>query len=79
MPSRGKKKIPNSCGIEETGVSARLLKKYELAQFLGKGRRSVELMMLNRQIPFIKIGRHVRFRLSDVEAALEKFVVKEVA
>ena len=78
MPSKGKV-VPNSFRIEKIGVSERLLKKDELAQFLGKGRRSVELMMIHRQIPFIKIGRHVRFRLSDVEKALEKFTVKEVA
>jgi excisionase family DNA binding protein len=76
MPSKGKA-VPNSSRIEKIGVNERLLKKDELAQFLGKGRRSVELMMIHREIPFIKIGRHVRFRLGDVEKALEKFTVKE--
>jgi excisionase family DNA binding protein len=79
MPSKGKA-VPNSSAlkIEEFGAYVRLLKKDELAKIIGKSRRSVELLMLQRQIPFIKLGRNVRFRLSDVEKALERFVVKEV-
>ena len=78
MPSR-KKVVPNS-STSKTGdfnPYISLLTKDELGQIIRKSRRSVELMMLNRQIPFVKLGRSVRFRLGDVEKALEKFTVKE--
>jgi excisionase family DNA binding protein len=79
MPSRGKV-VPNSFALKTDDFNpyVRLLKKDELAQIIGKSRRSVELMMLQRQIPYLKLGRHVRFRLGDVEKALENFAVKEV-
>jgi excisionase family DNA binding protein len=64
---------------EEFDVYTRLLNKDEVARVIGKSRRSVELLMLERVIPYVKVGRSVRFRLRDVEKALEKFVVKEVA
>jgi excisionase family DNA binding protein len=77
MPSR-KKAVLNSC-TSKTGdfnPYISLLTKDELGQIIRKSRRSVELMMLNRQIPFVKLGRSVRFRLGDVEKALKKFTVE---
>jgi len=54
----------------------RLLTKEELAPFIGKAPRSIDRMVRLRVIPYLKIGRHVRFRLRDVEQALDRFVVK---
>jgi excisionase family DNA binding protein len=65
--------------IEEFDPYVRLLTKDELARIIGKKRRSVEVLMAERKIPYLKIGHNVRFRLRDVEKALEKFVVKEVS
>lgn len=38
-----------------------------LAERLGVGERFVRRLVEGRRIPFFKIGRHVRFRLDDVE------------
>jgi excisionase family DNA binding protein len=57
----------------------RYLEKDEIAQIIGKSRRSIEYMMRRRQIPFIRIGRNVRFKLAAVERALEKLTVREVS
>jgi excisionase family DNA binding protein len=57
----------------------RLLTKPEIGQIIGKSMRSVDNMMRRRQIPFIRIGRNVRFKLAAVEKALEKLTVKEVS
>jgi len=50
----------------------RLLKKPEIAQILGKSTRAIEDMMRQGQLPFLRLGRHVRFKLAAVERALEK-------
>jgi excisionase family DNA binding protein len=57
----------------------RLLTKEELAPFIGKAPRSIDRMVRLREIPYLKIGRHVRFRLRDVEQALDRFIVKAAA
>ncbi len=65
----------------ESGIDnpyVRLLKKPELAVIIGKSPRSIEGLMRERVIPFIRIGRHVRFKLSAVERALEKLTVEAV-
>jgi excisionase family DNA binding protein len=48
----------------------------ELASFLGVSLRTVRTMQQRRLIPFVKIGRSVRFRLSQVEKALEKLTIQ---
>ena len=39
-----------------------------LAERLGVGERFVRRLVNERRIPFLKIGRHVRFDAGDVEA-----------
>ena len=39
-----------------------------LAERLGVGERFVRRLVNERRIPFLKIGRHVRFDVADVEA-----------
>ena len=57
---------------------ARPITKTELAQFLGVSLRTVDAYVSSRRIPYIKLGRLVRFRLPDVERALKRFTVEEV-
>jgi excisionase family DNA binding protein len=57
----------------------RLLNKGELAWCLNASVRQVEYMIVKRSIPAIRIGNRWRFRLKDVEKALERFTVREVA
>jgi excisionase family DNA binding protein len=57
----------------------RPITKDELAEFLKVSPRTVDGYVSGRRIPYIKLGRLVRFRLSDVERALQRFTVEEVA
>ena len=52
--------------------------KAELAEFLDVSLRTVDSYISSRRIPYIKIGRLVRFRLPDVERALKRYTVEEV-
>ncbi len=48
----------------------------ELAAHLGLSLRTVDNLVTSGRIPYLKLGRAVRFDLSEVEAALrEKFTV----
>jgi excisionase family DNA binding protein len=56
-----------------------LLTKDDLAKFLRLRRRGVEELLRRRVIPAYRISRRcLRFRLSDVIAALARFEIKEV-
>ena len=55
------------------------LSKGELGKILDKSERSIDRLRRKRIIPFVKIGGEVRFRLEDVERALERYTVKEIA
>jgi excisionase family DNA binding protein len=45
-----------------------LLSPQEVADRLGTSLRFVRRLVLERRIPFIKVGRHVRIAASDLEA-----------
>jgi excisionase family DNA binding protein len=49
-------------------TSERLLNIAGLADRLGVGERFVRRLVNERRIPFLKVGRHVRFDVVDVEA-----------
>lgn len=57
----------------------RPMTKAELAEFLRVSDRTVDNYVIGRVIPYIKLGRAVRFRLADVEKALSRYTVKEVS
>jgi excisionase family DNA binding protein len=46
----------------------RLLTPQEAAEHLGTSLRFVRRLVLERRIPFIKLGRHVRIAASDLDA-----------
>ena len=52
-----------------------LLRKRELAPQLGISKRTLDVWMAQGRVPFLKIGRSVRFRLSDVLEKLNAFRV----
>lgn len=62
--------------VLDTGVD--LLRKDELAARLKLSERWVDYAIAGRKIPYIKLGRLVRFRLVDVERALKRYTVEEV-
>jgi excisionase family DNA binding protein len=57
----------------------RPITKDELAAFLRVSDRTVDNYVIRRVIPYLKIGRAVRFRLADVEKALSRYTIKEVS
>ncbi len=62
----------------KTDLYSRLLTTPELGDAISLSERSIQYLQKRRAIPYIKIGRSVRFRLRDVEKALERFTVREV-
>jgi excisionase family DNA binding protein len=57
----------------------RLLSPQEVADRLGTSLRFVRRLVLERRIPFIKVGRHVRIAASDLDAFIEAGRVEVVA
>ncbi|MCP3756023.1 helix-turn-helix domain-containing protein [Streptomyces sp. TBY4] len=47
-----------------------LLSITEAADYLGTGERMVRRLRAQRAVPVVKVGKHVRFRVSDLEAYL---------
>jgi len=61
---------------ELTGINNRLINKKELAQRLGVCERSVDNWRKSHKLPFIKLGRCIRFRWPDVDARLSEMAVE---
>jgi excisionase family DNA binding protein len=57
------------------GASDGLLNKRGLAVKLGISKRTVDAWMQQRRLPFIKVGKTVRFRWPDVLEKLSQFRV----
>jgi len=49
-----------------------LLNVEEAAQFLKMSKGAVYVAVARRQLPVLRLGRRLRFRLSDLERHLEK-------
>jgi excisionase family DNA binding protein len=58
---------------------SRLLTTTELSKVLRSSWRAVCYLREKKLIPVVKLGRSVRFRLSEVERALQRLTIKEVA
>jgi len=56
----------------------RLLNIKEAATFLGTTHKTLYTKIWRREIPFIKIGRSVRFDVKDLEALIERSRIKAV-
>ena len=54
------------------------LTRRELAEFLDVSLRTVDGYVRQRRIPYIRLGRLIRFRIEDVERALRRYTVEEV-
>jgi excisionase family DNA binding protein len=53
------------------------VRKPTLAKYLSLSVRSIDNLIARKAIPFARFGRSVRFRIPDVDRALERFVRKE--
>jgi excisionase family DNA binding protein len=59
--------------------SGKLLTSSQLASYLQVTRRTIAIWKAQRKIPFVAVtARCHRFRISDVERALERFAVLEI-
>jgi excisionase family DNA binding protein len=58
---------------------SRLLTTTELSKVLRSSWRAVYYLREKKMIPVLKLGRSVRFRLADVERALARLTIREVA
>ena len=56
-------------------ASVGLLRKRELAEKLAISKRTLDVWMQKGRIPFLKVGRSVRFRLPDVLQKLNAYRV----
>lgn len=56
-------------------ASVGLLRKRELAEKLAISKRTLDVWMHSGRIPFLKVGRSVRFRWSDVLEKLSEYRV----
>jgi len=56
-------------------TSNTLKTKREAAHYLQIGSRTLDDWMKRKMVPFFKIGKVVRFKVSDLDASLEKFRV----
>jgi excisionase family DNA binding protein len=56
-----------------------LITKREVASGLQSSLRHVDNLMAQKKIPYIRLGRSVRFRWADIERALEKLTIKAIA
>ena len=56
-------------------ASDRLLRKPELAEKLSISKRTLDVWMKRGRIPFLKVGKSVRFRLGDVLEKLNAYRV----
>lgn len=54
---------------------ATLLTIQDAAEILAVNERMVRRLIESRQIPFIKVGRHVRFRECDLQSAMQAWTV----
>jgi excisionase family DNA binding protein len=53
------------------------IRKPDLAKHLSLSLRSIDNLVAQKKIPFARFGRSIRFRITDVDRALERFVRKE--
>lgn len=79
-----KQQLTETKGIaEQFAETSRRLRLYirppEAAEVLGVSERTLGNWQKARIVPFRKVGRCVLFRLTDLEAALDRFTVAAVA
>jgi excisionase family DNA binding protein len=64
--------------IDNEHEPAGLLTVEQISKWLGVSKRTIANLTARRKIPFVKVGRCVRFKLRDVEKAIEKMTVKSI-
>ncbi len=62
--------VSPTAGTARLDLPARFLDVPGAAQYLGCGERMVRRLVHERRIAFVKVGRHVRFDVTDLDAFL---------
>lgn len=71
--------IPKKLDFKTELGPSKLLTSSQLAAYLQVTRRTIEIWKAQLKIPFVAVtARCHRFRIRDVERALERFAVSEV-
>jgi excisionase family DNA binding protein len=65
-------------GLDFGHSNSIFLKPQEMAGYLNVSLKKIYRLVEDRTIPFYKIGRSLRFKKEDVEAYLEKALVKSM-
>ena len=68
----------NSINSESTLAQSGLFNRKQIADYIGVSERTVSNMVRQRRIPVIKFGKSVRFDLTKVNKALEKYEIEEI-
>jgi excisionase family DNA binding protein len=55
--------------VRRKGIIARPITVNEVAEYFGVSRRTIYYWMEDRRIPYLRIGRCLRFKLEDIEQA----------
>jgi excisionase family DNA binding protein len=50
----------------------------DIAKLARVSKRTVQIWVHERRIPHLKLGRLLRFKLGDVQQALDRFTIQEV-
>ena len=65
--------------MNQQQCASELLKKREAAAMLRVGLRTLDTWISRQTIPFVKIGRAVRFLRTDIEAFIQKHRIGRAA
>ncbi|MGE3292462.1 MAG: helix-turn-helix domain-containing protein [Geminicoccaceae bacterium] len=63
--------MPKQPNASTGDVSSPLLDTPKAAEYLGTSVRHVQNLVYHRRIPYVKVGRFVRFRTRDLDAWID--------
>lgn len=59
-------------GEKQLSENDTLWSKKELASYLNVSVRTIDHYVFSKQVPYIKLGKHIRFRFGDIRTWLEQ-------
>ena len=71
------KAVQSMCSLAANNSESGWVTKPVIARHCSLSLRSIDNAVARRMIPFAKFGKAIRFRIADVDRALERFVRRE--